>query len=55
MLKNRDEARTAVQNALIALKLGDKESAQRLALDASKLAPELEQPLVDPGRIIQPC
>ena len=37
------EARNVLQNALAALQRGDRESARRLALEASTLAPELEQ------------
>ena len=44
MQDNLEAARLKIQLAQVALRHGDKKSAQHLALKASSLAPELEQP-----------
>jgi peptide/nickel transport system permease protein len=44
MHENKEKARVAIQDSLAALKIGDKVNARRLAIEASTLAPELEQP-----------
>lgn len=54
-LANLNEAKLCIQNALMALKHGDKENARRFALQASTLSPELEQPWLILAAISDPA
>lgn len=44
MQNNKDKAFSVIQGSLAAIRRGDKETARHLAIEASSLAPEMEQP-----------